>query len=375
MSSATGSLLRLLAALVIIAASHARTVRAQDIARLEAKVERLRARAAIVEAKADSAAASERAEWAGSLDTIRSGHLELLAPKGLHADAQLAAGIAWTALTEMFGDSATRLVDGKVYLVLPETLVDSAHSGLRWQGGLGTPILAPETNRVQGVAMSLVNSSYQEFWNVLDVGLRQWISAPLMPTLEPLKASNTTYIELATNGSPLTTDCFLGRLSACERALGLDLSTDRVTTSYSAPGRRALVEQLYQSTRLHGKPERVSQCVQGEDDLVCTELLHENIDLVPPPLSGTTRRTLLVTALQMGGSGSLTRLLAKPDQPITLRLQHAAGADEATLLARWRGSVMSTRPAGTQISSGMALSSVLWMTALVTLALRSSRWR
>lgn len=360
---------------VVVLAFRPTPAGAQDIHRLEARIERLRERAKVIDAKADSAAAAERSRWAGTLDTIRVGAFTLLSPQPLSAEAKRGGELAWAALTAAFGDSVAMIVRGKTYLILSDAVTDSAHSDIRWHADLGEPILVPRVNRVRGFAMNLVSSVYQEVWNRLDPAIRGWLSAPFTPTLEPGKMAGNTYVELVTTASPLARDCFVGNLAACNGALGLDRPADPAMAWYSARERRALVARLSQSLRRGADRSAFEKCINRGADSSCAQLLRDNEQLVPPPLSPGTRGSYLQIALRMGGSGSLSRLLGSRSDSIAARIQETAASDPSTIQSAWRSAVIAVKPTGTQLSSTAAWTSLLWMAGLVSLALRSSRWR
>lgn len=350
-------------------------VSAQDVAQIRERIQRLEMRAAELNAKADSSAAAERQRWAGTLDSMRIGTLLLLVPHPLRDDARRAGALAWSVLQHVFGDSVALMLRDRPFLVISDAVMDSAHMDIRWHDALGTPVLSPAGNRVRGLAMNIITSIYQQFWQRLDPAMRNWLGAPLMPNLDPGLMPGAVYVELVTSNSPVARECFRGTLTACGEAHGLTRPADPATAWYGPDGRRELVQRRAQVLRVGVDKERFSRCTEKRSDADCVRLLRENTSLVPPPLSGVIRGTLLTTALHLGGDGSLSRLLATPDDPIADRLSDAAGASPEGLLSVWRSAVISAKPRATQLRPTVAWTSIVWMAGLLTLALRSSRWR
>ena len=80
-------------------------------------------------------------------------------------------------------------------------------------------------------------------------------------------------------------------------------------------------------------------------------------------------------ALEMGGEGSFTRLISRPQDPLRDRLAYAAGVPAETVAARWRSRVLESKPnaqAGLLLSP---LSLLVWLILLTAFATRSTRWR
>lgn len=365
----------LTAAVVLIGLGSATPAKAQDIASIEARVARLQERARALEAKADSIAAANRRRFAGTLDSVEVGSFKVLADTAMMKDVRRAATLAWTALTGVFGDSASMLLHDRTFVAITDAIVDSAHTDLRWHATLGTPVLAPREDRVRGLAMNLVSAAYESFWQRLDPAMKDWISSPLLPTLEPGKIPGNSYVEVVTAGSPIARECFSGTLSACRRSLGFDRPADPAAAWYSAAERRALVDRLSFSLRSGTDRDAHARCLHMGSDSACSALLAANAELVPAILSGMTRGTFLVTALRKGGSGALSRLLESSGDSVSTRIERVAGTRLDVVLAEWRASIIAARPVKTRLAASSALTSMFWMACLLTLALRSSRWR
>jgi hypothetical protein len=350
-------------------------VQGQAVPDLEARVRRLEQRAAVLSAKQDSVMAAERTRWADSLASITEGGFRILAPAELVADARAAAELAATTLTTAFGDSIAQLIRGERFLVFPEAVLDSAHRELRTVRGLGTSVLAPEGDRVRQLAMNLMGQVYQALWQRFDPALREWLAAPLAPTLEPARIPGNSYIDLVTSASPPARECFRGDMEGCGNALGLERPADPALTWYSESGRRELVGRLSQLLRTGARTDQFASCVHGRSDQDCQTLLRQVSTVIPPPLSPQNRATLLRLALVEGGPEALTRLLQAPNDPIAQRLADAAGQDPTGLLREWHRRTLAAKPPPTTLTLPQAWAASMWAGILVLVALRSSRWR
>lgn len=347
----------------------------QDTSELEARVHRLEQRAAVLRAKEDSVMAAERARWEDSLVSITDGGFRILAPAELAGDARAAARLAATALATAFGDSIVQFIRGERFLVFPEAVLDSAHSELRTVRGLGTAVLAPEGDRVRQLAMNLMGQVHQALWKRFDPALREWLAAPLAPTLEPARIRGNSYIDLVTSASPPAGDCYRGSMEGCGQALGLERPSDPVMTWYSESGRRELVGRLSQLLRTGASTAQFASCVHGRSDHDCQTLLRRVSQVIPPPLNPQTRSTMVRLALAGGGPEALTRLLQSPTDPIAQRLADASGQESTTLLRLWQQNILAAKPPPTTLTLPQAWATMMWAGVLVLLALRSSRWR
>ena len=350
-------------------------VHGQTLSDLEARVRRLEQRAAALSAKEDSVMATERAQWAGSLVSITDGGFRILAPAEMAGSARAAARLASTTLATAFGDSIVQFIRKEQFLVFPEVVLDSAHSELRMVRGLGTAVLAPEGDGGRQLAMNLMGQVHQALWQRFDPALREWLGAPLPPTLEPARIAGNSYVDLVTSASPPAGDCFRGSMEACGQALGLERPADPALTWYSERGRRELVGRLSQLLRTGASAGQFASCVHGRSDQDCQTLLRRESQVIPPPLNPQARATVLRLALARGGPEALTRLLQSPSDLIARRLADAAGQESAALLQQWHRHILAAKPLPTTLTLPQAWATMMWAGVLVLVALRSSRWR
>jgi hypothetical protein len=361
--------------LALVLLGSAGPAQGQSLGPLEERVRRLEQRAAALNAKADSVMAAERARWADSLEAITDGGFRILAPPELAGTAREAARLAATTLARAFGDSVVLVIRQEHFLVFPDAVLDSAHSELRHVRGLGTPVLAPADDRVTQLAMNLIGQVHQVLWQRFDPALREWLAAPLAPTLEPARFPGNSYIDLVTSASPPAGACFGGSMAGCLHALGLERPADPGMAWYSASGRRELVGRMSQVLRTGASTHQFASCVHGHSDQDCQALLRRAAPLIPPPLNPQTRSTLLRLALARGGPEALSRLFHSPGDPIARRLADVAGQDPAVLLREWHRHILAAKPPPTTLTLPQAWTTIMWAGLLVLVALRSSRWR
>jgi hypothetical protein len=225
-------------------------------------------------------------------------------------------------------------------------------------------------------AISIIAALYGDLWRSLDPVLLEWLSAPLTPKLDTIAVTSASYLELVTSGSPVSRGCYQGSLEDCAGALGLTKPEIPALAWYSAEGRRELVARLSEVLRTGADREVFARCVIQHVDADCLALLQQNEKLVPPPLPGGSRASYLLTALKLGGSGALSRLLGSSDEPsMPRRLELVAGTSLDAVTARWRGAVLATRPHPTQLTASTAWAGMAWIAGLLLLSFRSSRWR
>jgi hypothetical protein len=108
-----------------------------------------------------------------------------------------------------------------------------------------------------------------------------------------------------------------------------------------------------------------------------------------PPLGDASRASLISLALEMGGRGSLVRLietrgyrtddngrriLGEPiDYPEILSSAAAVGPDE--LMTEWLRRVQAAKPDRAGTDRDARFGAILWITLFIALAIRSTRWR
>lgn len=350
--------------------------RAQDVASIRRHIAELEQRKVELIAATDSLQALERARRLRSLDSLQVGALRILAAHPMVGVARRQATTAWASLSANLGDSVAVLVHQRRFVLIPEDPQDSTQVEAQGFATLGTVLVIPRNSPEDLTAMNIIVTVYGDLWRSLDPGLREWLSAPLTPKLDTIAVTSGSYLELVTSGSPVSRGCYQGRLEDCAGALGLTEPDNPALAWYSAEGRRELVARLSQVLRAGADREVFARCVIQHVDADCMALLQQNESLVPPPLSGGARASYLLTALKLGGSGALSRLLGSSDEPtMARRLELAAGTSLDAMTTRWRGAVLATRPHPTQLAASTAWAGMVWIAGLLLLSFRSSRWR
>jgi hypothetical protein len=349
---------------------------AQDVASIRRHIAELEQRKVELIAATDSLQALERARRLESLDSLQVGALRLLAAHPMVGVARRQAATAWASLRATLGDSVAALMHQRRFVLVTEDAEDSTQVDAQGVATLGTVLVIPRNSPENLTAINIIVAVYGELWRSLDPGLRDWLSAPLTPTLDTIAVTSASYLELVTSGSPVSRGCYQGSLADCAGALGLTEPDHPALAWYSAEGRRELVARLSQALSAGADREVFAGCVIQRVDADCVALLQQNERLVPPPLSGGTRASYFLTALKLGGSGALSRLLGSSGEPsMARRLELAAGTSLDAVTTRWRSAVLATRPHPTQLTASTACAGMVWIAGLLLLSFRSSRWR
>ncbi|MEP7326284.1 MAG: hypothetical protein ABI836_10080 [Gemmatimonadota bacterium] len=362
--------------MLVLLAAGARCGWGQDVASIRRRIAQLEQMKMELNAAADSHAALEGARRLAVLDSLSVGPLRLLAPHQSIDFARRVGEAAWTALRGRLEDSVAMVLHQRRFVLIPEDPADSTQTKAQGYATLGTVLVVPGNRPASLTALEIIVPVYGDLWRTLDPSMREWLSGPVTPTLDTVAVSSSNYLELVTSGSPVARGCYQGRMEDCEEALGLVRPADPAMAWYSVEGRRELVGRLGQVLRTGVTREVFTRCVVQHVDADCVALLHQDEALVPPPLSGSLRASYLLTALKLGETGSLARLLGSSEEAsVARRLELTAGTSLSTLTARWHSAVLAMRLNPIQLTASTAGASVVWMAGLLLLATRSSRWR
>jgi hypothetical protein len=188
------------------------------------------------------------------------------------------------------------------------------------------------------------------------------------------------FVEFSTAYSPSAAKCMSGDLVACRIALGLTPSDDPIHEWYDEESRRGLVQGMEGVAARD--PEATEVCVERRWDQVCVAIL-ERVHAgggLPSPVGPPARADLLLTALERGGDGALSRLLSLGNtagDTIDMASALATVAREPfdTLLDRWQSTVTTSPPPQVTFEFHGAVVTLAWITGLLTLSLRNTRWR
>jgi len=202
--------------------------------------------------------------------------------------------------------------------------------------------------------------------------LQQWAGADLRIFADPAILLEATYIELTTSPARPARACLGGDVPACAVALDLAPLTD--PRGWYEPGSaRAVVQRaLRLQTNDPAVAPRYRACVEDADLTACQSLLQS---FPVPRLSTRAAVTVLQRAAAMGGNQAYERFFADSTPPIRARLERAAGVPLDSLLGEWRAAVMAARPEPTRVPRRSQWTAVLWAAVFAVAAAGSTRWR
>lgn len=184
---------------------------------------------------------------------------------------------------------------------------------------------------------------------------------------------DATYVELISSTYPGAVACNDGELDACRRALHLDGGSS--WTPADAAGLPAFIEGRLRHRSTEPKlADPYRRCVGAQDPAACTEFL-ERAGIEEPGFSTRARGTLLRLSARLAGPDAYGRFYADTAAPLEARLEHAAGMPLDSLVAAWRATVESYRPAPVSVPLHTQWAAVGWVLLLLGLASRSTRWR
>ncbi len=355
------------AAMALLCAAPITGLQAQDATTARALLTRLRAAQA---AEARRRHAEDSLRTANTrVDTVRVGALVVLSAPGVPTALAAGAAGAWAALDARFGARAHMLTTIPFVLGITGSDPLVPHPPLTSRGiGITADADSASLTRALASAAAFALAEHE------DAALREWLGTPISAFPAPAQRFAEVYVELATAPWTAVRRCHGGDLDDCRRMLGLVPGEGYLDQWYDPEDRRRLVAMrsgpIERWTPLH------RSCVDGHSADACTALLRADPDgLGQPPTTATLRSTVMDVALELGSPGAYDRLLAAPDRPLTERLEAAATVSSDSLLRAWYARTMLARPKTVTVGAPGAWAAFGWVTALVALALRSSRWR
>jgi hypothetical protein len=352
---------------VLVCAAATRTLAAQSGAQLQTRADSLAREWRRANAVADAVDSLERARALAGRDTIRVGALTIVAnPSPL--PLREAATRAWPALDSLYG-TAARQLEGRPYVIAafdPDTTVE--------RPAVRGALQVPQNDDVASLALILLMHVPMA---PLDTALQGWLGGSVRPTIRPEQQRAAVYVQLVTAPSGAARSCFVGEAGGCLGALDLIDGPEDLERWYpSQAERRALVTRSFAEYFGRGaRQPTLRLCAEGSD-AACAELLR----LLPPgalprPLGYDARETLVHIALRHGGRDAYQRLIATPRAPIADRLASAAGMSIDTLVSRWRGEILASRPKPVALPPWGVWAALGWTAVFAACGLRSSRWR
>lgn len=356
-------------AFLLMTVAWASAAEAQDttVARLRARADSLARAWREAGAFADLVDSLERARAGEGRDTIAVGALRIVTnPSPL--PVRQAAARAWPVIDSLYGTAAADLAQ-RPYLIRavdPDTAAPRSvfHVGLEVPWDLDEAAVV--TFLLSNVPMTLP-----------DPALGAWLGAPLRPALRSQHDRATVYVQLVTAPSAASRRCFLGAIARCVDALGLSDAAGELGRWYPSAGeRRALVTGSFAEFFNHGATAAAFRACASGSDADCTGLLRGLPGgALPKPLGYEARATLVYVALRLGGRDAYRRLLAKPSDPLAVRLAAAAGVPLDSLVVRWREDMMASRPATVLLPAWAFAVALAWTALFAGCGVWSTRWR
>ena len=352
-----------------MAVASASSAPAQDttVARLRARADSLARAWREAGALADLVDSLERARAGEGRDTIAVGALRIVTnPSPL--PVRQAAARAWPVIDSLYGTLAADLTRRPYFIraVDPDTAAPRSvfHVGLEVPWDLDEALV---------VTLLLTNVPMTP----PDAVLGDWLGAPLRPAVRSQHDRATVYVQLVTAPSDASRRCFLGEIARCVDALGLGDAAGELQRWYPSAGeRRALVTGSFAEFFNHGATAAAFRACASGSDGDCTELLRGLPgSALPRPLGYEARATLVHLALRLGGRDAYRRLLANPSEPLRARLAAAAGVPLDSLIDRWRGDVIASRPATVLLPAWAFAVALAWTALFAGCGLWSTRWR
>ena len=353
--------------LACIAGMSPARLEAQDAAPYRARVDSI---AKLWQDARESAARVDSARRAATVvDTIIRGGLVVMTTPEFRDLVDAATQLAWEQIGATLREDTT-LMHGRAFYVVstetedpvPEQVQQEAEVIAYAEGSTSEDVAMRIVHRLEGAAATDLDEATQRFFGYQVVPLQPYSS----------REWRWVYVELATSPWHLARACYLGDLGRCAEAFDLPAADDPPTAWYDAAERRGLITEYSSWT---WKDRRRDQCVQAGSDEVCVELLRSLEEgALDPPLSLRARRSLTVTALELGGEGAYGRLLDPAGSAPLQRLTAAAAVPFDSLLSVWHARMLTARPRPTTITRLAGWTAFFWVIAFAAFGARSTRW-
>lgn len=225
---------------------------------------------------------------------------------------------------------------------------------------------------------------------------QSWIG-PRVPIADSIVGLHNIYTTAVLSPLSVVQRCYTGDLDGCRRSLALEAPEhpqDALRAWFDPEDRHLLVEQLglewnYETNSYDDPSPERGRCLESRSDADCLIVLasryRAGIDAESYargtnfhpflPLESGTHSTLLAVALDVGGDGAYSRLLASDAADPGVRLQDAAGVPLDSILSAWRERVLNAAPPSVEVQPKSAWVTLFWVLAAACLAVGSSRWR
>jgi hypothetical protein len=209
------------------------------------------------------------------------------------------------------------------------------------------------------------------YTQTLDEEWRAWLPVDLGIGWKHGREDAAAVRDLAAGETRVGIECLGGRAAACRLWLGLDREPDAYGARYTPAEIRHIVAMRPFAEYLGPTAAR---CTQGSDE-EC--LRYARAGQVPAvPASASALRSVLRELRVLHGADALRRALADTSGAIGQRLARGAGIGEDSLVAEWRGWLL-TGGGRSPVSAGTceAMPVLLFGGLLLLAAARSGRWR
>jgi hypothetical protein len=301
---------------------------------------------------------------AGKLDTVAVGPLLVVGRGRALDDAVPLVRAAWAEYEPLLGGAAGRL-EGVSLLVqrdrhaalVGELARRPRHYRIRFQSSVPQPGDDPDL-LVRGALNAAV-------FALLPGSVQRWLGdGNVAGALQHAR----TYRELVLRNSIGAERCLRRDVDACAALLGVaDAGSD-----WAAWYTREQLQALARDRRLGVGGGEYDRCVAAGDACVAA---FASAGGPPPPLGQHARASFLQHILPQGGAGSLERLVADSAADARTALTRASGGPLDSAIAAWQQAVSRARPEAYADLGRSLLVTIVWCGLLLTLALRSTRWR
>lgn len=316
-----------------------------------------------------------------AIDTAYKGSVTIVAERSIVQEIRVIAPHVVDSVASLVGSGMSRL-DGYSFRARVEHLVGWGRRGdttrelammvVRPNGALLRAWRSPVDSA--NIAASLYYALRHTAFAAVDPSFFAWAGNGIPG--ETMRASDWADQRLAllSSASAVGNRCFRGDLAACKTALLLTSDPDPIRAWHDTSTRRRLV-------RRHGAmarrldPVAEQRCLAGADSACVTVLGLFPAETFREPAPATLRFGLLRHALAVGGTGAVERLLAATADDPAGRLEAASRMPIDSLVGSWQARVRGTRAPSQDLTLGVAIMSLAWVTGIGALSLRSSRWR
>jgi len=388
--------------LILAAALASRPAAAQTIAELQRRVEHRRAEWLAAAAIRDSLRASRQIV---ADDTLRIGGLTVVGSADDLARLHPAIALGWERAAGELGADTSLVARTTIHVTLTEQWRprgsatgslgrllrpfadfhgvegDSVHAGTIVDVSTGAGLGLGRTRLPGGVDLRLAaptirNGVWASVASLVDSAVVGWGGA-VVPEISS-GSRRTVYRELVTTRYSTARECVAHDLGACRKALGLTATDTPLRDWYS-------LEDLAAWVRRDRRPDQkffpdrsawYDGCTMEQNVTNCVQYLSGPSlgDRTPAPLGLAARQLALAVALDIGGSGAITRLIDSRGS-VPRRVAAAAGVSVDSLVSAWRAAAYSGAGKPTAINAASGGAALVWFGFLALAALGGRRWR